>query len=318
MLKKVVAVVLTAAMAMSVGMPAFAAEDESILDDLANNIVQIEVVSDDSGAIVTTYTGLDTFVEKIHNEYPEITDYDIAEFMNKYTNQYFEGMPEEELLRILNYDNISTSKQFVIINADGTSNVSNEEALPADTWTSADGCMEITTSYTGYDSDETGVYYDVWSTANWLKYPTVRYQDAFTLGGTGEFDSNFAVSGYVLQFGYCNMCNHTTYRDRFVNDDRQYDSGLELTYPGFPTLTFNPYYHVCEQCSRIIGDSNFRAQIRYGVKAEGMRNLQAAYGHGTANITGIDVSFDSKGKPTFAGIGATVETYYARPVTINR
>ena len=49
-----------------------------------------------------------------------------------------------------------------------------------------------------------------------------------------------------------------------------------------------------------------------------MRNLQAAYGHGTANITGIDVSFDSKGKPTFAGIGATVETYYARPVTINR
>lgn len=126
---------------MSVGMPAFAAEDESILDDLANNLVQIEVVSDDSGAIVTTYTGLDTFVEKIHNEYPEITDYDIAEFMNKYTNQYFEGMPEEELLRILNYDNISTSKQFVIINADGTSNVSNEEALPADTWTSADGCM---------------------------------------------------------------------------------------------------------------------------------------------------------------------------------
>lgn len=119
--KKAVAVVLTAAMAMSVGMPAFAAEDESILDDLANNIVQIEVVSDDSGAIVTTYTGLDTFVEKIHNEYPEITDYDIAEFMNKYTNQYFEGMPEEELLRILNYDNISTSKQFVIINADGTS-----------------------------------------------------------------------------------------------------------------------------------------------------------------------------------------------------
>lgn len=318
-MKKIIAMVLTAAMAMSVGGPAFAEDHNDIMDEIASGTIQTSQYIDDSGVTISSYNNLHEFSNSVHENYPNISDYELANYIISYTNQDSEAMPYEEKMNILNYDNISTSTQVFLVNDDGTCIEAVDLVVPLDTWNN--GVMEITTSYsiTGISGNEKEC--EVWANARWLQYPQVCIQDVFALTTTGTFNSHVYDSGSVLQSFYCKSCRKTTFFNRFVNSNGTYNDGdLNLIYSnGLPALRFSPISPRCQYCS--LGspeDANFTTYIRYGMRTTSSASIQASYGHLTFGVGNIGVSYvPSTNNVSFSvPIGGKLTRYDARPVIV--
>lgn len=311
--KKVVAVILTMAMTMSVGLPAFADDEKNnILDTMAKNIIIIEQVVDENGNFVTTYNNLDTFVSSVKERYKEVSDLEIATYIMMYTGQKYEGLPEAELLRILTYKYICTTVQTVNL-------VMNDEVIAArDSVTDTiDETMEITTSYALTKTENGEKYYDVWANADWIDYPLLRYADAFTIGHNVIYDDSVAPHGYLFQTFKCDYCNKTSSNNAYVTLNDEKDGSLELKYGVSPSLHINAKQAICKYCVLKVKDTKFSTIFRFGVIApNGTGNIQASYAHGTISLGDIDVSFSGH-KPVFsASIVGAVDVFEANTRTL--
>lgn len=105
----------------------------------------------------------------------------------------------------------------------------------------------------------------------------------------------------------------TVYANAPVDDDLI----LEYTAMGVPSISFVPYSPYCQYGEHNVTDFDFTVYINYDVLVEGSAMIQAAYGHKTVGLSGINVSISADGTPKFSGgLGVTIKSYYARPVSL--
>lgn len=84
-----------------------------------------------------------------------------------------------------------------------------------------------------------------------------------------------------------------------------------------PVLHFNPILPECDFCDGSVQQTEFTSYISYGGIVNGSKNIYAAYAHETFGYSGISVSFDYVGVPSFSvGFGSTLSEYHGRPVTL--
>lgn len=318
-MKKFMSLLLSFVLLSALTYPAFASNEAIDLDEIAETTIQITEKTDDTGTPSTTFDGLDRFTSQVHLTYPSLSDYEIATFILDYTGQEYHDLPEEQILEILDYTNITTSISYIKVDDTGAPHFCDTPYIPFADWTSTDGYMKIVTSYSYTKTVNGEKYYAVSSSATWLKYPAVALKDAFTLGTSGEFDDKVTDFGSVNQNFTCLSCSKKKYRNRSVNTSKTTDEDLTLDYSNFvPALHFTPISPRCDYCGGSAKDSYFNSYIKYGVIANRSINLQAGYGHMTVGVGSISIGIDANGTPNFSisGVG-TVKPYVARAVTIS-
>lgn len=320
--KKIVALILCGSIFLGISATAFATESsDSNLLSIAQDTISEEVYTNEFGAVITTYTNLDTFIDTVHLTNPEFSDYDIAIFILQYTGQSYEGLPEGEILNILTLNNLTTSSSYITVKEDGSTTISNDDVVLYDDWLSNDGYMKITTNYSYIKTVGREKYYQVMGMATWLKYPAMALQDTFVVGTNGTFDASYSEYANVNQRFKClNSCETPfTYLTRSVTRTNPTDLDLSLTYKSFvPVMNFIPHGPRCNSCPGPSVHDMFHAYLRYGVLADESINIQAGYAHKTFGIGNISVGIDATGAPNFSiGITGTISEYIARPITIN-
>ena len=290
--------------------------NHDILEQVAQDLICKSTMVNVDGILVTSYTNIDQYVEYIHNNYEEITDYEIALYIRKYTKQIYEGLSEAEILEILLLDNITTSVEYVTV--DSLGNVSNMRTGIRPYWIDSSQTIEITTSYSYRKTVGSEKYYKIWASATWLDKPMVAIKDVFGLGTAGTFDSNYTVKASVYQTLQClNGCSNKTYDNRSVQAHNEVDDDLKMLYTGgFPHIEYVPANAVCSYCLRNIKCTYLSAYIEYGMITNQSVSIQAGYGHSIVSCN-ASISFGVNGKPS---ITPTVSTkcvpYVALPVTV--
>lgn len=303
------------------------ADDYSVLhqdlNDIAERTIMISTETQSSGAVVTTYSNLDVFVDTVKKLMPELDSYELAQFLIVYIGQSADDYPKEEALRLLTYDNISTSIAYLAVNGlNGASHEIAEEDLLSplsSVWTSPDGYMQLTTNFYKKPADAgTEKCFDVWTVASWIKYPTSYIKDVLVLGTTATFDDSVSEYGIVGQTFTCSKCQKNTFCDRSVEHGQPVDDDLCIKYDNFmPYIEYTPISPRCNYCNGKAEGTYFKSMIRYGVIVNDSANIQAAYGHTTFGFSGFSVSISNSGLPEItANFGTTVQTYTARAVTL--
>lgn len=307
-----------------------------LLSTIADDLIEIDESVNDDGSVVTTYNNLDVFILEINNSLPSITDLEIAHFILEYTNQDSDAIPEEEALKFLDFDNITTSSQYIEVQ-DSINQQTNQayqrfnladigiqnfaiaqEISPNDVWTSSNGAMQITTTYSYKKTVGREKYYSAIATAKWINFPNVCLQDCFAIGTNATFDSNFLEAAYVSQVFSC-TCGEDFSLYRTVNKTSPVDDDLELTYEtGFPAIHFDPIAPRCEYClASNVRDKSFTVYLTYGFIADESVTIQAGYAHKTFGLGNINIGIDLDGLLSFSGTLTTITKYIARPVTVN-
>lgn len=321
-MKKLISVMLSMVLMLTLSVPAFAADPVNDLNSLATLNIQISTSTDENGATKTTFSNFDAFIDSAHSMYPDLSDYEIATFLMDYTGQQYYDLPEEEILLFLTYESITTSTAYLLIDSEGDASLSFSDAVPydSDLWPSPDGYMEIETSSAYRKTVGNENYFTVSARATWLKYPSVALEDAFVLGTSGTFDDDYSEYGSVSQtFSCASGCSRNTYRNRIVRQNQTVDGDLSLEYENFvPSLHFVPISPRCDYCNGDAHDKYFSVFIRYGMIADESVNIQAGYGHKTLGIGSISVGVDITGTPSFSAGLATVKPYIARPLTVSK
>lgn len=297
------------------------ADDSAVnLQTIANQTVLSETYEDENGNIVTTYSDLDIYINNVQAQYPDISDYELAISVYKYTGQEYDGLPESVILNILDLDNITITDSYILVNQDGTASVSSYDAVPYADWTSSDGYMKISTGYSLLGTSGSEKRYSVWSMAKWLKYPAMALQDVFVLSTNGTFDDSYEENFVVSQTFKCTVgcANPYTYYVRTANTSKPQDFDLELEYKNYvPLIRFIPISPRCDYCQGPASDHFFMAYITYGVVTNRSINLQAGYAHKTLGFGDISISIDATGNLGFSiAPTAKISEYIARPVTI--
>lgn len=318
-IKKMICYSLTLLLIWGLSVNTQAADNPTaILSALAENIIQIAVAEDQDGFISTTYTDLDIFVNAVRENHSNISELNIAEFIMQYTQQEYEGLPDDQILSILEFDNITSTCSYVRIDNNGTSHVSPVDALPYASWTSNDGYMKITTNYSYDKSVGNNKYYVVWATANWIKMPAVRMEDSFTLGTSGTFDDSYSEFAYVTQNSHCANCPKDISNYREVSSTDLSDDDLELKYSSYtPYITFDLSEPRCSSCVGPTGNTMILCYLKYRISCTGNVNVQATYAHKTFGIGDITLSVSTSGIPDFSvPFGTTITEYTARAITV--
>ncbi len=291
-----------------------------ILEKIAEEIISIDTVMDNGGE-VTVYENLNQFVNSVRIEYPDISDYQIAEFIVSYTNQEISLENEDNVQFVLGLDNIHTTVEIIDLE-DG--NV--QESVPAgifspdDTWISNDNKMKITTSYSYQFNNSNGDYYLVWSTANWITIPTV-WEDVFVIGSNATFDSTYNESGNVTIKDKCDetSCGATSTFISSVNANSTTNGNTQLQYAsGYPYLRFSEGGHICTTClSENVHRTKFSVYYQYRVIANGTKMLYPVYAHKKLALSSLSVGISLDGTPSIGGsLGVLFKKYEARGVTL--
>ena len=276
--------------------------DKSELELLADELVQI---SYSINPLSTTFTEIDVFVDEAHERYPDMTELELALFVMEYTLQDPAGLSEEMILRHLEYDNITTSVEYVYVNENGESVSSEYDALPYATYHSTDGYMKIETSYTYRYTSGANKYYSVWARATWLKFSPVHWTDAFCLSKYNAIrDSSFGYYASVSQTFECRTCGETTDNYRSVTNNSRVDDDLEIQISnGVPYIVFDHTEAYCDNCSSnaICLDEYFSAYLNYSIYNNTNMEIFASYAHQTIGVnTGeLDVSISQSGDISF-------------------
>lgn len=164
-MKKFMSLLLSFVLLSALTYPAFASNEAIDLDEIAETTIQITEKTDDTGTPSTTFDGLDRFTSQVHLTYPSLSDYEIATFILDYTGQEYHDLPEEQILEILDYTNITTSISYIKVDDTGAPHFCDTPYIPFADWTSTDGYMKIVTSYSYTKTVNGEKYYAVSSSA---------------------------------------------------------------------------------------------------------------------------------------------------------
>lgn len=301
-------------------LPASAANTS--LETLAENTIQVSKRLEDSGAVVYTYTQIDTFVNQVHEEFPYMDDLTIAKFVADYFNMDTTYMPDERILQIIQYNNLSISQDNIYQLKDGTILCTDiDDPVPYSVWNSSDGYMTIQT-WSIYEKTVNGEdYFLVSADAKWYNFPKMRLEDKFVLGTNATFDDSYTEYGSAKQVFYCSNHAVETTISPYVTKNNLTSGDLRMEYESFvPVLCYNSRLPYCSYGdSDYSSDRTFYTSIGYRIITNGSANIQAGYAHKTVGVTGVSVSISADGAPGFsAGIGTVFTPYIARAVTVKR
>ncbi len=70
---------------------------------------------------------MDAFTQAARRQYPNLSDYEPAQFLMDYMGMDSEGIPEEEALKLLTYDNLSLTSTYLKVNDEGIVEMTAEE-----------------------------------------------------------------------------------------------------------------------------------------------------------------------------------------------
>ena len=101
------------------------ATEESIYTLARRTITVKETIQD--GVVVSTYEHMDAFTQAARRQYPNLSDYEPAQFLMDYMGMDSEGIPEEEALKLLTYDNLSLTSTYLKVNEEGIVEMTAEE-----------------------------------------------------------------------------------------------------------------------------------------------------------------------------------------------
>ena len=102
------------------------ATEESIYT-LARRTITVKETIQDNGVVVSTYEHMDAFTQAAKRQYPNPSDYEPAQFLMDYMGMDSEGIPEEEALKLLTYDNLSLTSTYLKVNDEGIVEMTAEE-----------------------------------------------------------------------------------------------------------------------------------------------------------------------------------------------
>lgn len=312
-------------LAMLFTMTTVAGATEESIYTLARRTITVKETIQDNGVVVSTYEHMDAFTQAAKRQYPNLSDYELSQFLMDYMGMDSEGIPEEEALKLLTYDNLSLTSTYLKVNDEGIVEMTAEEMerqiqiAPMASWTSEDGYMILDSGFTKLSTSGSTRRYSVWMRGVWKKYPATRLQDVIAIGTNASFDDSFAEKGYVHQTFKCGICGNETKRNRDVTESSPKDGDLKIEYKNLlPLLRFNPTIPQCDACEAgNVADSHFATYLCYGVVTSTDAVMQPSYAHKTLGASNISVSIDSKGGVSFSvGLGSKITTYLARPVTL--
>ena len=322
-------VLMAMCMCFSLIPTANAMDATSKMQSLANEIITYSQRIDVSGTPVVYYSNIDKFVAEVKSTYQEITDYEIGEFILRYTGQYYDGLTEQNILDALTFQDMTSTKQYFTVDEEG--NMQMRTALPEQMRESSptpaaltEDDMSILTTYSKVGTDGKENIYKVWAVAEWINFPAICIKDAFYLGKTGTFDDEYTENGSVSQIFWCNNCKKQTYMRRNVDANNTVNGDTSMKYApgGAPYLQFTPYSPRCDHCDAgAVIDRQFLVSIQYWMRADESVELQAGYAHTTfsVGIPEISVTIGATGVSFgFSGsiLGTSIETYYPRAVTV--
>ena len=102
------------------------ATEESIYT-LARRTITVKETIQDNGVVVSTYEHMDAFTQAARRQYPNLSDHEPAQFLMDYMGMDSEGIPEEEALKLLTYDNLSLTSTYLKVNEEGIVEMTAEE-----------------------------------------------------------------------------------------------------------------------------------------------------------------------------------------------
>lgn len=312
---KVLKILLVTSLLFLLSTPVFASEyGNEKLDSIANKTIIVESEIDQAGNIITKYSNLNMFAHTATTTFPSLSQLDLAKYILNYTQQDFTGLSDDEILEILQYNSLSTVKHVLQVNEDGTTTTLNSNIQPY--WTTTDGYLEFNTAYakTGTNNDGSNCW-DVWTRATWLKYPLTRSNEALSLGHNAVYDDSVNARAIVSQTFKCLNCGKNTYKNRSTTSS---NGDLNIVHHNLaPEAHFVAANRTCDNCTTPVGlsDTHFSAYLKYGLITYGSAHIVPGYGHTTAGIGSVSVSFDTSGRPSFSGSGTSIVQNYVAPAT---
>lgn len=324
MIKRILSVLLTAIMCISLASPALAVPSLSAnaeLTQIASTLIETTSSVTAPGSTQTTYSNIDVFISYVQKNCA-VSDYDLARFVMDYTEQYYnENMPNSTVLEVLTCSEVIVNHETVFKTENGTQSPSPEQELvPLDNWT--DGPINFTTTAVRtFVNNET--YYVLTARATWNDTPSAYNRDAFVLTSNATFDSSYTESAYFEHTEYCVTHNHTLHQYMYVDRNNPIDtengSTMKLTYEsGYPGVLFDTMAY-CDQSDAYLFDpaqSRITVYISLRVKPTlSSHNAQASYGHKTYGIGDISWTIGTDGLTPSFSVRGHVDDYYARPIT---
>lgn len=302
---------------------------EAVLKRIAEEFISFNC-NDVDGIPQTTYKNIDTFINEVRCQRPEIPELEIAKFILCYTQQGIDNLPDEIILQALEAKEITTNTSYIKVDENGTQYTLTQQELqeaiqgefvqeiasPLSTWTSDNGYMKIDTTCTFRRKEGINRYFTISAKAEWLKMPVCFFEDVLTIGHTGSFDDTYSEFGYKYQNNVC--CGNVTKYNCSTNFP---NSNISLEYPATTVAAIRFKLQAPLKCSNpqlahLKYAQSISSYIIYGIIFDraGTLNVQGAYCHQQIGVDGISIGI-SGGDVSFSFKGIKKD-YKARTLTV--
>lgn len=334
--KKIMTIVLCICI-ITVGSGNAYAQSSETIEEIADRLITVSIEECDDYTN-KSYKNISAFVSAVKEQLPDISDAEIGGFLIEYTGQGSpEDLTEEILVETAEFKEITVQEEFIKESADGTtSTVSKSEVSramiaefntpsisPKATWTSSDGYMKITTTYSFWSNTGTNDYYIITTLAEWLKAPVNRFKDVICISNTATYDDSYTDYAYYKQSFSCYNSSGTVHLTENISDERfsdQSNSKIDFIYPSVngAGARVDLRTFVCG-IGHSVKYNYMKAFIRYRIicKSGNTYNIQGAYCHAKVGIGSVGFSVSTGGAGISFSFAGTKSEYFAKPVTID-
>lgn len=361
-MKKVLCILISAILIISCPVTVTAAETDKnqIMTDIAEKIITKNSVSRNAIKAKTTnystqtndvikYDNIDDFIAEVKTEGYVINDLEISKFIMSYTGLDWEGLPDSEILKVLDAKDITISDDYIEADKNGntsylskadidrlldvdkkTGRILAAKSATADKhWYDDNGYMHIrTVVHREQDKSSKLAGYQIAAYADWLKMPINYYKDVLTIYHNAKFDSSHEVYGKLQQVCYCcttkfNYLDHMC--DRPKNPYRGNNVRTEYINEKVAAIRFQLINSSAYTCKNSVPNQNhlrsvqsILAYMSYGVvhpKGDAF-NVQSGYCHKKLPVPS-DISISIINGLSFSlPVVLSKTDYKANPITI--
>lgn len=205
-MKKIIACIMALVFVLQMPTHGVAAEAHTTLDEIASEYIMVEYVEGE-----TVYSNLMIFQEVARENFPDLSDLMLAEYIIAYTGLFYEDCTDSKKLEVLDFVEVRKTVQIIKMSelADSTltSNnltTSNSPIMPAAVWENDN--MRITTTCGVGTKVGNDTPYVIKATAEWLIFPTMRLTDTFAIAYGGTFDDSYNITAKYYHTEFCVHC----------------------------------------------------------------------------------------------------------------
>ena len=205
-MKKIIACIMALFFVLQMPMLGVAVETPTTLDEIASEYILVEYVDGE-----TVYSNLMVFQEVARDNFPDLSDLMLAEFIITYTGLFYEDCTDSKKLEVLDFVEVRKTVQIIKMSeltdsmlASNNLVNSNSSIMPAAVWENDD--MRITTTCGVGTKVGDDTPYVIKATAEWLVFPTMRLTDTFAIAFGGVFDDSYNITAKYYHTEFCAHC----------------------------------------------------------------------------------------------------------------